>query len=104
MAIPIGRQRWPQSSWRGALQQRREGGLADVERLAPQVVAAIQFDQVEGVQEHAAVVAAVPDTIEARHAVVVTAHRLAMQEPERSCASALTMRGKRSVRSLPGRL
>jgi hypothetical protein len=30
----------------GSLQQRREGGLADVERLAAQFVA-IQFDQIE---------------------------------------------------------
>ena len=39
--------------------------LRTYERIAPQVVP-VQLDQVEGVQEHAAVVAAVADAIELR--------------------------------------
>jgi hypothetical protein len=42
---------------RGPLQQRRQRGLARVERLAPEVVA-VQFDQVQGVEEDVAVMAA----------------------------------------------
>ena len=42
---------------------RCERGLADLKRITPQVVA-VQFDEVEGVQEDVFVVAAVADTIE----------------------------------------
>src|SRR5258707_4363371 len=47
--------------------------------LAPQVIA-VKLDQVEGVQEHARVVAAIADAVEARHAVVAAAHRLAVDD------------------------
>jgi hypothetical protein len=45
-------------------------GLADLKRITPQVVA-IQLDQVEGVQKHAAVSAVVPDEVERGNAIVV---------------------------------
>jgi hypothetical protein len=60
-------------------QHRGERSLAHVKRLAPQVVA-VQFDQVEGVEEDARVVASVADAIEARHAVVAATHRLAVDD------------------------
>ena len=48
----------------GALRQdRRERGLTDHQRLAPQIVP-VQLDQIEGIEEHAAVIPAVADTIE----------------------------------------
>ena len=64
---------------RGLGKHRGQRGLAHLERLAPQVVA-VQLDQVEGVQEDAGVVAAVADAVEARHAVVAAAHRLAVDD------------------------
>jgi hypothetical protein len=42
---------------------RCERGLADLKRIAPQVVA-VQFDEVEGVEEFLVVSALVPDDIE----------------------------------------
>src|SRR5215471_4417086 len=64
---------------------RCERGLADLKRIAPQVVA-VQFDQVEGVEEYALVSAVVTDKIERRNAVVIaqaTASPSMMQERER---------------------
>jgi len=49
---------------------RRERGLADLKRIAPQVVA-VQLDEVEGVEEYALVSALVPDEIERGDAVVI---------------------------------
>src|SRR5262245_41808596 len=66
-------------TWSGALDQRCQGGLAGVEGLAPQIVA-VQLNQVEGVQEDAGVMAAVADAVEARHAAVVAAHGLAVDD------------------------
>jgi hypothetical protein len=43
--------------------------LADFERVAAEIVA-VQLDQIEGVQEHAGVVSAVTDALEARHSIV----------------------------------
>jgi hypothetical protein len=57
---------------RSAPQQRRQQGLADFERITPQVVA-VHLNHVERVQEHARVVAAVAEPVEARHAVVAAA-------------------------------
>ncbi|HYP58055.1 MAG TPA: hypothetical protein VEQ35_07190 [Beijerinckia sp.] len=54
---------------------RRERGLADLKRIAPQVVA-IQLDQVEGVKEYALVSALVTDEIERSHAVVIAGDSL----------------------------
>jgi hypothetical protein len=47
----------------GLGQDRCERGLADLERVTPEVVA-VQLDQVEGVQEHVPVMLAVADTFE----------------------------------------
>jgi hypothetical protein len=53
--------------------------LADFERVAAEIVA-VQLDQIEGVQEHAGVVSAVTDALEARHSIVVTGDRLAVDD------------------------
>ena len=84
---------------------RCERGLADLERIAPQVVA-VQLDEIEGVEEYALVSAVVPDEIERGHAFVIAGDSFAsiMQERERSRESASTISGKRRVRSLTGRL
>ena len=49
---------------------RRERDLADLKRIAPQIVA-VQLDQVEGVEEYALVSALMPDEIERGNAVVI---------------------------------
>jgi hypothetical protein len=49
---------------------RRKRSLAYLKRIAPQVVA-VQFDEVEGVEEYAPVSALVPDEIERGNAVVI---------------------------------
>src|SRR5262245_15493345 len=49
---------------------RRERGLADLKRIAPQVVA-VQLDEVEGVEEYALVRALVSDEIERGNTVVI---------------------------------
>jgi hypothetical protein len=64
---------------RGLRQHRGERGLAHVERVAPQVVA-VERDQVERVREDIGVVPPVTDAVEARHAVVAAAHRLAVDD------------------------
>ena len=46
---------------------------------SPQV-GAVQFDQVEGVQEHLAVMALIPNTVKHREAVVVAGNRLAVDD------------------------
>jgi hypothetical protein len=58
---------------------RCECGLADRKRIAPQVVA-VQFDQVEGVQERAVIMAAVANEIERGNAVVIAGDRLAVDD------------------------
>src|SRR5215813_12234432 len=82
---------------------RRERGLADLKRVAPQVVA-IQLDEVEGVEEDAFVSAVVPDEIERSHTVVIAGNSFPIddEERERRRANVLTISGKRRVRSLPG--
>src|SRR5262249_30734700 len=56
---------------------RCERGLADLKRIAPQVVA-VQFNEVEGVEEDALVSALVPDEIERGHAVVIAGDSFAV--------------------------
>src|SRR5215813_4907871 len=53
-----------------------ERGLANRKRITPQVVA-VQFDQVEGVQECTVIMAAVANEIERGDAVVIAGDRLA---------------------------
>src|SRR6516225_2670582 len=48
---------------------RRERSLADLKRIAPEVIA-VQLDQVEGVEKDAPVSALVADEVERGHAVV----------------------------------
>ena len=71
---------------------------------APQVIA-VQFDQVEGVEEYAVVSAVVTDEIERGNAVVIASDSFAVDDAgARTQASqkASTISGKRRVRSLPG--
>ena len=49
--------------------------LAGLQRITPEIVG-VQFDQIEGVQENAFVMAAAADTIKCRDAVVITGDRL----------------------------
>src|SRR5215510_14645137 len=58
---------------------RCECGLANLKRIAPQVVA-VQLDEVEGVEEYAVVSALVPDEIERGHAVVIAGNRVAIDD------------------------
>ncbi len=76
--------------------------LADFERIVAQVVA-VQLDQVEGVQEHAVIVAPVAMRLKLGNPLSsqATASPSMMQEFDRRCANASTIR---QVRSLPGRL
>ena len=60
-------------------QRTSKRGLADLKRIAPQVVA-VQLDQVEGVQERAVIVAAVANEIERGNAVVVASNRLPIDD------------------------
>src|SRR5262249_53824171 len=57
----------------------RRWGLADLKRIAPQVVA-VQFNEVEGVEEYALVSALVPDEIERGHAVVIAGDSFAVDD------------------------
>src|SRR4051794_22598750 len=56
-----------------------ERGLAHFQRLAPQVVAA-QLDQVEGIEEYGRIMPPMPDAVEVRHAVLVAAHGLTIDD------------------------
>jgi len=58
---------------------RRERGLADLKRITPQVVA-VQFDEVEGVEEYLVVSAVVPDEIERGNAVVIAGDSFAVDD------------------------
>jgi hypothetical protein len=58
---------------------RCECGLADLQRVTPQVVA-IQLDQVEGVQEHVPIILAVADTLERCEPVVIASDGFAIDD------------------------
>ena len=60
-------------------EQARERRLAHCERVAPQIVA-VEFDQVEGIEEHARVVTPIPDAVEGRDPVIATCHRFAVDD------------------------
>jgi hypothetical protein len=75
------------------------------QRLATQVVT-VECDEVERIEEHPTILAALALAVERRQAVLITTNRLPsmMQDRERRRARASTMSRKRGVRSLPGRL
>ena len=58
---------------------RCKRGLADLKRITPQIVA-IEFDQVEGVQERAVNMAAVANEIELGNAVVIAGDSFAVDD------------------------
>jgi len=60
-------------------QHTSKRGLADLNRIAPQVVA-VQLDQVEGVQERAVIMAAVANEIERGNALVIAGNRFAIDD------------------------
>src|SRR5262245_65011342 len=86
-------------------QQGPYRGLAHIERLTSQVVAA-QLDQVEDVQEDLAIVASIANPIKHRETVIVAGDCLAVDDarPGAQVRHRLDNQGKRSVKSLPGRL
>ena len=87
---------------RRADEQAGQRSLAHRQRVAPQVVT-IQLDQIERKEEGAGVMAAIADAVEGGDAILAADHRLAVDNA-RKRDNASTIRGKRSVRSLPGRL
>src|SRR5262249_20515932 len=56
-----------------------EGGLAEIERITSEVVA-VQFDQVEGVEEYVAVIAPIANAVAGCDAVVVADDCLAVDD------------------------
>ena len=58
---------------------RCERGLADLKRITPQVIA-VQFDQVESIEEDAPVSAVVTDEIERGNAVVIASDSFAIDD------------------------
>ena len=64
---------------RRAREQARERRLAHHERLAPKIIA-IEFDQVEGIEEHRRVMAPVSDAIEGRDPILTAGHRLPIDD------------------------
>src|SRR5262249_15130230 len=64
---------------RSLSQDRSECGFAHLERLATEVVA-IQFNQIEGVEEDSVVMPPIADAVEVRHPVVVTGDRLTVDD------------------------
>src|SRR6266436_2108935 len=63
----------------GLGQDRCERGLANQKRITPQVVA-VQFNQVEGVQEDMVVMAVVANEVKRRHAVVTARDSFAIND------------------------
>jgi len=63
----------------GLCHDRSERGLADLERVTPQVVA-VQLDEVEGVQEHVPVVLAIADTLERCEPVIIAGDSFAIDD------------------------
>src|SRR5260221_10550456 len=63
----------------GLAHDRCEGGLADLERVTPQIVA-VQLDEIEGVEEDALVSALVTNEIERGHAVVIAGDSFAIDD------------------------
>jgi hypothetical protein len=53
--------------------------LADVQRLASEIIP-VQFDQVEGIEEHAIIIASVPDALKVRDAIVAAGDRLPIDD------------------------
>ena len=81
----------------------RECGLAHHKRVAAQIVP-IQFDQIEGMEEHAGIIPAVPDKIEGSDAAFIAGDRFTIdKDRDRSRDRASTISEKR-FKSLPGRL
>src|SRR5262249_7958440 len=58
---------------------RCERGLADLKRIAPQIVA-VQLDQIEGVQERAVIMTAVAHEIERGNTVVIAGDSFAIDD------------------------
>jgi hypothetical protein len=89
----------------GLAQHHFQLGFAALQRISPQVVA-IQFNKGEGVEKDAFIVAVIANDIERSYALVIaaTASPSMMQERQRRRSNVSTIRGKRWVRSLPGRL
>ena len=86
-------------------QHRPEGGFADIEWITSEVVA-VQFDEVERIEEYVAIIAPIANVVEGCDTIVVADDCLAVDDarPAAWCVSARAIGGKRRVKSLPGRL
>src|SRR5262249_29245571 len=60
-------------------QRTSKRGLADLKWIAPEIVA-VQFNEVEGVQERAVIMAAIANEIERGNAVVIAGNSLAVDD------------------------
>src|SRR5262249_7634074 len=60
-------------------EQPNQQHLAALDALAPQVIA-VELDQIKGVKEDVFVVTAIAQSVEARHAIAVTGHGLAIDQ------------------------
>ena len=86
-------------------QDRGQRGLADLKRITPQIVA-VQFDEVEGVEEYAPVNAVVTDEIERGNAIVIASDSFAIDDAGARAQADQRFDDQReaAVKSLPGRL
>jgi hypothetical protein len=66
-------------AWRRSREHAGQRALPHVQRVTPQVVA-VEFDQVEGVEENAIIVVPVTDAVEARDAVLAAGDRFAVDD------------------------
>jgi hypothetical protein len=82
------------NAWPSLGQNHLKPDLAALKRIRSEIVA-VQFDQVEGVQEYAFVTMAVADEIERSDAGQPTASPSMMQDRERRRANVSTISGKR---------
>ena len=60
-------------------QHAGERSFAHAERVAPQIIA-VQLNQVEAVEKHGAIMAPIPDAVEAWHSAIVAGDGLAVDD------------------------
>jgi hypothetical protein len=68
-------------------QHRSEGGFADIERITSEVVA-VQFDEVERVEEYVVIIAPIANVVEGRDTIIVATGSVSASAPEQSVESA----------------
>ena len=92
-------------AWSALAQDARQGRLARLDRLAPQI-GAVQLQQVEGIEEGVRLVAAMAQDVEPGEPALIAAHHLPSIRQERTLRwfTASITSGKRSDQSLPRRV